>query len=405
MTTVAKTPITHSNFAIPAMNQALDTPKLRVMQILPALNSGGVEKGTLELNLALVALGHTSLVVSSGGRLVAELEADGGEHISLPVEKKSLSAIWQIGKLAKIIEHYQPDIVHVRSRLPAWITHFALKKLSKQGQHPIHVSTVHGFNSVSKYSEIMTRADKVIVVSQSIGDYVLANYPSCPRERLALIYRGIEPKDWPYGYQPTTEWLHKTYQEFPQLQGKRWLTLVGRVSELKGHEWLVKALAELRTKAPNQYNDLQLVIIGANKETQSGYVTKLTEQIKQLGLADHVTFTGDRRDIADWLAASTISFNLSKKPESFGRTTLEALSLGVTVIAWDKGGVSEILTELYPAGKVPDSDLIGLVATIEQQLNTPSKPYHAYPFTLQAMTDQTLALYQQLMAESQQAKR
>lgn len=135
------------------MNQALDTPKLRVMQILPALNSGGVEKGTLELNLALVALGHTSLVVSSGGRLVAELEADGGEHISLPVEKKSLSAIWQIGKLAKIIEHYQPDIVHVRSRLPAWITHFALKKLSKQGQRPIHVSTVHGFNSVSKYSE------------------------------------------------------------------------------------------------------------------------------------------------------------------------------------------------------------------------------------------------------------
>lgn len=83
------------------------------------------------------------------------------------------------------------------------------------------------------------------------------------RERLALIYRGIEPKDWPYGYQPTTEWLHKTYQEFPQLQGKRWLTLVGRVSELKGHEWLVKALAELHTKAPNQYNDLQLVIIGA----------------------------------------------------------------------------------------------------------------------------------------------
>ena len=94
-----------------------------------------------------------------------------------------------------------------------------------------------------------------------------------------------------------------------------------------------------------------------------------------------------------------------KKPESFGRTTLEALSLGVPVIAWDKGGVSEILTELYPAGKVPDSDLIGLVATIEQQLNTPSKPCHAYPFTLQAMTDQTIALYQQLMAESQQAKR
>lgn len=381
----------------PAMR--LNQPKLRVMQILPALNSGGVEKGTLELNQALVKLGHTSFVVSSGGRLVASLTSQGGTHITLPVEKKSLSAIFQVHKLIDIIRQYQPDIIHVRSRLPTWITYFALKKLAKQGIRPIHISTVHGFNSVSKYSEIMTKADKVVVVSKSVREYVLSHYPNCPPTRLRLIYRGIEPSDWPYGYQPTDEWFANTYAQFTQLKNKRWLTLVGRVSELKGHESLVQAIAQLRNDDPIRYADLHIVIIGANKETKSGYVTKLNAQITKLGLSDSVTFIGERRDIADWLAASRLTFNLSKKPESFGRTTLEALSLGVPVIAWDKGGVSEILNALYPDGKVADQDIAALAMTIAQQLDHPTQPIHAYPFTLQAMTDNTIALYQQLFLE------
>lgn len=374
----------------------LTNPKLKVMQILPALNSGGVEKGTLELGQALVQLGHTSIVVSNGGKMVNQLEIEGSQHICLPVHKKSLSAFWQINKLARIIEHENPDIVHVRSRLPAWITHFALKRLPVK-QRPIHVSTVHGFNSVNYYSEIMTQADKVIVVSESIKQYILKNYPRCPEDRLIKIYRGIEPNSWQYNHQASVDWFNKIYQEFPHLQNKRWLTLVGRVSELKGHHWLIEAVAQLKNHNQNQYKDLHIVFIGANKETKSHYFDDLQQTILKLDLTNHVTFTGQRSDIADWLSASALTFNLSKKPESFGRTTLEALSLGVPVIAWDKGGVSEILSALYPYGKVIDQDLSALITKIEQLLHQPTRPLHAYPFTLQAMTDNTISLYQQLL--------
>ena len=120
---------------------------MKVMQLLPELNSGGVERGTLEIARALVSQGHQSLVVSNGGRLVPQLEADGSTHLQLPIHKKSLSSLWQIRPLRQLIRTHQPDIVHVRSRVPAWLTHFALRGIPAQ-QRPHLISTVHGFYSL-----------------------------------------------------------------------------------------------------------------------------------------------------------------------------------------------------------------------------------------------------------------
>jgi hypothetical protein len=134
---------------------------MKITQLVPELNSGGVERGTLEIARALVAAGHESVVISNGGRMVPQLEAEG--------TRKSFSSLWQIRPLRKIIQQEHSDILHVRSRIPAWLTHLALRKITEKDR-PILVSTVHGLYSVSRYSEIMTRADRVIAVSESVVD-------------------------------------------------------------------------------------------------------------------------------------------------------------------------------------------------------------------------------------------
>ena len=149
------------------------TKKLTVLQTLPALHSGGVERGTLEIARALVAAGHRSIVVSDGGRLVEQLEREGSEHITMPVHRKSLASLFQIRPFRRLLEELKPDIVHARSRIPAWIAWLALRRMNP-ATRPRFVTTVHGMYSVSPYSAIMTKGEVVIAVSETVRDYVLS---------------------------------------------------------------------------------------------------------------------------------------------------------------------------------------------------------------------------------------
>ncbi|MEO6698002.1 MAG: glycosyltransferase, partial [Paraperlucidibaca sp.] len=135
---------------------------MRVLQMLPALDSGGVERGTLEIGRALVEAGHESYVMSAGGRLVAQLEREGSQHITRPIHRKSFASLLQILPLRRLLRELKPDIVHARSRIPAWIAWLALRGMDP-ATRPRFVTTVHGLNSVSPYSAIMTKGDAVIV--------------------------------------------------------------------------------------------------------------------------------------------------------------------------------------------------------------------------------------------------
>jgi hypothetical protein len=150
------------------------TKKLTVVQMLPELESGGVERGTLEMGKYLVEHGHRSIVIASGGRMVDKLKEEGSEHIDWPVGKKSLSTIRYIKKVRAFLKSEKPDILHLRSRLPAWIGYLAWKKLPL-GNRPKLVTTVHGRYSVSKYSSVMVRGEKIIAVSEMIRQYILDN--------------------------------------------------------------------------------------------------------------------------------------------------------------------------------------------------------------------------------------
>lgn len=367
--------------------------RLTVLQTLPALDAGGVERGTLEVARALVAAGHRSIVVSRGGRLVAQLEREGSEHIVMPVDRKSLASLFQVRPLRRLLTDLRPDIVHARSRIPAWLAWLALRKLDPVTR-PHFVTTVHGLYSVSPYSAIMTRGEKVIAVSETVRDYIRTHYPSCPPERIELIYRGIDPADFPHGYQPSVEWRTKWQADYPQLNGKKVLTLPGRITRLKGHEAFLDLIAALRRNDVNVHG----LIVGGAEAKKQAYLTELQQTVMDRGLGADVTFTGHRSDIREILAVSDLAYSLSTKPESFGRTTLEALSLGTPVIGWDQGGVGEILAHVFPAGRVARDDHARLLACTHAVLAGDHTPAAQHDFTLARMLARTLATYERVVA-------
>ncbi len=365
---------------------------MKVMQLLPELNSGGVERGTLEIARALVAEGHESLVVSNGGRLVAQLEAEGSTHLTLAIHKKALSSLWQIRPLRQLIEQHQPDIVHVRSRVPAWLTHFALKGIPA-ARRPHLISTVHGFYSINRYSQIMTQAEKVIAVSDSVVKYITDNYKNCPAQDIVRIYRGIDPVAFPHGYQPSVQWLNQTFKDFPELENKFLLCLPGRITRLKGHETLIGLVEKLQQQYPN----LHAVVVGGADPKKAAYLKEMQDTIQGKGLTDKITFVGHRSDIREWLAFSDVVLSLSNQAETFGRTALEALSVGTPVIGWNRGGVAEILSQLYPQGLIAVDDHAALFNAVKNHLDEPQQVKPVTTFSLKEMCDQTLHLYKQVL--------
>jgi|26BtaG_2_1085354.scaffolds.fasta_scaffold03214_2 glycosyltransferase involved in cell wall biosynthesis len=367
---------------------------MKVLQVLPALESGGVERGTLEIADALVREGHDSHVASAGGRLVADLEAAGSKHHTWHLGDKTPTILFQIRPFRQWLESEQFDIVHVRSRLPAWITHWALKRLPASSR-PHFITTVHGLNSVSRYSGILTRGERVIAVSRTCQQYVLDNYPDTPAEKLRVIPRGIDPDYWRRDYQPSSTWLDGWHHEFPGLAGRFIVTLPGRLSRLKGHEDFLEIVERLRAEIP----DIVALIVGGAAPGKERYERELRTMCRQRHLDGTVVFTGPRQDIRDIYAISDVVLSLSNKPESFGRTVLEPLAMGTPVVGYNRGGVGEILEALFPEGAVPPADTeaaANSVLSIRAGRTMEVRTNHQ--FLLQTMQEQTLALYREVMA-------
>lgn len=367
--------------------------RLSVLQVLPELNSGGVERGTVEIGAALVAAGHSSTVLSNGGRLVAQLEAEGSRHISLPVHRKSLVSLRLIPRLRRLLsEGY--DIVHVRSRLPAWLIYLAWRSLSPETR-PRLVSTVHGLYSINGYSAVMTRGERVIAISACVQDYILEHYPRTDPKRIRLIHRGVDPAEFPRGYQPSSEWQDTFFTDYPELQGKTLLALPARITRWKGHESFLRLIAALNSDG---HAPVHGVLIGAAEQKQQRFLRELEALAEELRISSALTFLGHRSDMREVLSQCRVTYNLSTHPEPFGRTMIEALSLGVPVVAWNYGGAAESVAALFPQGLVPPEDETALVTTTRAVLNDP----HAAPlpntFLRADMQRATLAVYEELAA-------
>ncbi|PJJ98640.1 glycosyl transferase [Lysobacteraceae bacterium NML91-0213] len=367
--------------------------RLTVVQLLPALDAGGVERSTLEVAQALVAAGHRAVVVSAGGRLVPALEALGAGHVTVDIGRKSLLTLRHARTLRRLFADMRPDIVHARSRLPAWLGWRALQGMPA-ATRPRLVTTVHGLNSPSRYSAVMTRGERVICVSETVRRYVLAHYPATDPAILRVIARGIDPTAFPPAPWPDAGAREAVAREHPALAGSGPLLLLpGRGTRLKGHGDAIELLRRLRAQGA----DARLWMPGAREPGREHYIAELEQAAADAGVGDALVLTAPTGAIARAYAASDLVLQLSRKPEAFGRTVLEALSVGRPVVGWAHGGVGDLLAELLPAGAVRPFDADALARAARALLDPATRPAIAtIPDTLAAMQSATLAVYSEL---------
>jgi len=316
---------------------------VNILQILPELNVGGVETGTLDLAKHLVRSNHKAVVVSNGGELVKELESLGGIHYRLPVHKKSLiSIIKMVPQLVEIIKKEKIDIVHARSRVPAWIAYFAARKT-----HTVFITTCHGYYKKHPASEVMGWAKRVIVLSNVIARHMIDDF-GVPYERIRLVPRSVDLEKFKYRSPDK-----KRREEFN-------VGIIGRITPIKGHLHFIKAMAKVARNVAR----LKIWIVGDAPVSRQAYKEEIQVLVKRLGLWNCTEFLGTQRDIPEVLSNLDLLVLATVTHEAFGRVIIEAQAAGVPVVATEVGGVVDIIENGKTGLLVPPADPANMAAAI-----------------------------------------
>ncbi|AAZ18664.1 possible glycosyl transferase [Psychrobacter arcticus 273-4] len=370
---------------------------MKVMRLLSSLKHDESERGIFHLGRALVKNEHTSIIISSANEdndLVRRLKRDGNHYHQLYMNKKSWLSLLQVAPLRRLIEKYDPDIIHVHSRTPAWILHLALRR-ARVKRRPKLVSTMYGFYPINKYSQALLDVHTIITVSDSVTDYLkkgLRREKLDPRV-IKRIYRGVDTRRYPYRHNPSVYWLRHTFAEYPELENKKWLVFPTIIGKEYGQEWLIDILGNLQEQFPN----IHAIIM--DEDYRAGDVSHedFRQRSNTLGLADRITYVGSKRnDMREWLSAANVVMALANQPESIGINTLQAIHLGTPVIGWDQAAFSEILRPLYPQGLVRKYNANALCKAVRNQLESVTRPEMTTKFTMREMIDETLGVYKNL---------
>lgn len=362
---------------------------MHIVQILPELNQGGVERGAVEFSRELVKRGHQSTVISAGGTQAEQIVNDGGRHFQLDVCSKSpFTFPARVRALRRALTELQPDILHARSRVPAWLAWFANKSL----RIPF-VTTVHGFNSVSTYSRIMTRGDAVICVSSPIREYIQQHYRT-PSEKITIVHRGIDPTEFDPA-QLDQNWIREFKTEF-KLDDAFIAVSVGRITELKDYETFIRAVAACAESIPN----IKGVIVGGIRHDKQAYFERLQALVTELNVNDRIIFAGSHSRMPEIYALSDVLVSSSKKPESFGRTLIEAMAMNTPVIAPRHGGALDIIEEgtngaLFTPGS--PEELAQKITAVQTADSSNLRTGTLENFSLQKMVEGTLETYNTLL--------
>jgi glycosyltransferase involved in cell wall biosynthesis len=371
-----------------------------VLQVLPALGSGGVERGTVEIVEALAGRGWTPLVASAGGRLVAAVERAGGRHLTLPLRTKLPWAIWQnAGRLAEIIRRERVDLVHARSRAPAWSAWLACRRTDVP-----FVTTYHGAYSDDgwgkrRYNSVMARGVRVIAASGFIADLVRSQH-AVGEERLRLIPRGVDPVVFDPANIPGHR-VTKLAQAWSIPEGATIILLPARVSRWKGQSLLIAALGLL--KRP----DLFVIFVGSD-QGRHAYVRSLLDEATALGVTGQIKLAGHCPDMPAALMLADIVVSASTEPEAFGRAVIEAQAMERVVIAAGHGGAAETVTQGETGVLVPPGDAAALAEAIALVLAMPERDRAAMGararasvlarYTVGAMQQATMDVYEEVLS-------
>ncbi|WP_201532826.1 glycosyltransferase [Psychrobacter ciconiae] len=377
-----------------------------VMRLLSSLKHNESERGIFHLGRALVKNGYTSIIISSADyddELVKRLEREGSIYHQLFMNKKSWRALLRVAPLRRLIEHYQPDIIHVHSRTPAWVLHLALRH-ARVARQPKLVSTMYGFYPINKYSQALLDVDTIITVSDSVTQYLqqrMRREHLAPR-KIKRIYRGVDTRIYPYRHNPSVYWLRQTFAEYPELEHKKWLVFPTVIGSEYGQEWLIDILGNLQ----EQFANIHVIIMDEDDKIGDVPHEDFRQRSTTLGLAPRITYVGSRRDdMREWLSAANIVLALANQPESIGINALQAIHLGTPVIGWDQAAYSEILQPLFPEGLVKKHNAKALCRTVRNQLESVTRPDMTNKFTMREMIAETLGVYQALHLQSLEEER
>ncbi|MCG8490645.1 MAG: glycosyltransferase family 4 protein [Sneathiellales bacterium] len=390
--------MTHSSTPLQDMKCSPGT----VMQVLPSLNGGGVERGTIEMAAALKNAGWKSVVVSAGGTMVYELERLGVPHITLPVASKNPLVMFQnIGRLKKVIEDYNVDIVHARSRAPAWSALAAARKAKCLFLTTFHAAYTRGGFLKNTYNSVMARGDRVIAISDFIAQHVIQNY-GVQEDKVVTIPRGVDCKK----FNPaavSAERIIKMASDWQLPDGVSIVMLPGRLTRLKGHELLIRSLARLKDR------NILALFVGAG-EGREAYRSELNALVRELDLEGKVQIKDYCSDMPAALMLADVIVSASSVPEGFGRISVEAQAMGRPVIATAHGGSLETVVDGETGWLVPVGDEEAMSKALEYALSMNSderervaaktRQHVTEIFTIDRMCEATLAVYRELMDQA-----
>jgi glycosyltransferase involved in cell wall biosynthesis len=371
-----------------------------VLQVLPSLVTGGVERGTVEITQAITEAEGVALVASAGGPMVHSVQRAGGRHFALPLMTKEPWAIWRnAARLESLIRARNVTLVHARSRAPAWSAWLACRRT---GAH--FVTTYHGvygeeFPFKRRYNAVMAKGEVVIAASHYVADLVRQRH-KIDAERLRVIPRGIDPAVFnPEGVSPDR--IARTARTMRVPDGMLTVVIPGRLTAWKGHSVLLRAVARLAR------TDVCCVLVGSD-QGRTRYTKELERLSGSLGIADRVRMAGQVDDMPAALMLSDVVVHASVRPEAFGRVVIEAQAMGRPVIATDLGGPSETVRSGETGWLVEPGDVGALAAGLDQVLSLTADARMALgqrarasvlsEYTLRAMRDATLDVYETVLA-------
>ena len=374
-----------------------------VLQVIPTLDSGGAERSTVEMTRAIIEAGGKAIVATTGGRLTADVERAGGIVAILPVASKNpLTIVANRNRLLSLIRQNDVDIIHARSRAPAWSALFAARAASIP-----FVATYHGAyrsGSLLKrfYNSAMARADLVIANSEFTAASIRSQYDV--GERLVVIPRGADLDEFnPEAISAARIRVVRTDWGLPDAFAGLVLLLPGRLTDWKGHDVAIRAAVSLEhSRQTGVFPEFQLIFAG-DAQGSGGDAASLTRLVGELGLRGTVRMVGHCGDMPAAYAASDIILSPSVRPEAFGRVAVEAGAMGKLVIASGHGGSAETIDDqktgflAEPGSADALAELIRRSATLgvegRRQIGARARSRVAEKFSTRSMTESTLAAY------------
>ena len=376
-----------------------------VLQVLPELETGGVETGTIEVATALKAAGIKNFVASQGGHMVYELEKNKIGHLTLPLKSKNIfTMLSNANKLAQYIKANNINIVHARSRAPAWSAYWAAKKA---GVH--YVTTFHGTYGLGPlgikklYNRVMTYGERVIAISNHIKNHILKNYPKTEESKIRLIHRCADIEKFSPSAVTQARMINKI-KEYNIADDRPVLLLPGRVTRWKGQHLLIEALHLMKNQ--NYY-----CIIAGDAQGRQKYLDYLKKLARKYKLDDRIGFFGRYQDVPALMMVSTVVLSTAIEPEAFGRISIEGQAMGKIVVASNIGGSLDTIQDGI-TGKLFESNnpqsladaldwALSLNKAETKKISDSAIKNVREHFTKQIMCDKTIEVYREVVNQNE----